>query len=682
MEPDMSSAQHQNVYFPTVADFEDLMPGETLPIELGSHYGRTDPGGELDTTLEFFNYSNHAFDEPFQHSELDLSIADLMDQYNCIRTNNFNINGMVTAGRNDQDPTPSLSLLDQVVHPESPPMLERYLSDSSEDESADINDIKTAAKVTRPNFETQTFGPSPTAAIRTPLEIPIRGPHSRPGSVDGISVGSGGGISVGSGISAASGGSVGSFISLSGRRKSILRFQPRNQGPETRKPHPYLAQSPFLDYDRSVEAEEYSLAQCDTGDQLAYECTFCLAKFKTQGNWARHEESIHLVLNKWICAPEGYMDPVTGNCVYCNHIHEAVGWTNCNRTCAAKDIEARTFCRKGHLQQHLKGVHYTGWRDVFNNWQQRFSPPETSRCGFCDRNFDSWHWDGDWGFSKDWMERLDGAILPRERSETRFTEDDDKELLRLRDVHRYSYATIGYRFSQAGGGRFEVDDLVSRYKHLKKLREVNLQASREAFARKIESWKLQRTTLSGIPTKPIVPTPPVSDAPNKAGPRSREERLQAKKEALKKKIESLNLQKATSSDIPTTPMSSTPVNEAHPKPIVPKPSVSDAQNKLDFLSPQAPIPGWLISRLKPDHGNKEDISKDTYKRKRHKICTKPTDAPHTPGELISQHTRNIDDDGGIPVNSSRKKQRLNHRLPVVDIQQTPAPGSSGSNSTG
>ena len=38
-----------------------------------------------------------------------------------------------------------------------------------------------------------------------------------------------------------------------------------------------------------------------------FQCTFCTDTFKSKYDWTRHEKSLHLSLEKWICAPSGYV---------------------------------------------------------------------------------------------------------------------------------------------------------------------------------------------------------------------------------------------------------------------------------------------------------------------------------------------------------------------------------------
>lgn len=169
-----------------------------------------------------------------------------------------------------------------------------------------------------------------------------------------------------------------------------------------------------------------------------YQCTFCMADFANYGDWRRHEEVIHLVLDKWVCAPEGQYKGNTRECVYCDEVHEEQSNipNRCNASyCHGKGPAERVFARKDHLKQHLKRMHgITTWRPSFECWSKKAKGPQKSRCGFCTTTFDDWHtrmqhvalefkngqkmasWEGDWGLDATWMMgKLGNAMLPISR---------------------------------------------------------------------------------------------------------------------------------------------------------------------------------------------------------------------------------------------------------------------------
>lgn len=173
-----------------------------------------------------------------------------------------------------------------------------------------------------------------------------------------------------------------------------------------------------------------------------YQCTFCMADFANFGDWRRHEEVIHLVLEKWVCAPEGQYKNGTQECVYCDEVHaEKSNIPNrCNASyCHGRGPSERIFARKDHLKQHLKRMHgITKWRPSFEAWAQKSKGPQKSRCGFCAATFEDWHhrmthvawefkhgqkmsqWHGDWGLDNTWMHadgKLSNPILPADRAD-------------------------------------------------------------------------------------------------------------------------------------------------------------------------------------------------------------------------------------------------------------------------
>lgn len=96
------------------------------------------------------------------------------------------------------------------------------------------------------------------------------------------------------------------------------------------------------------------------GSVRMFQCTFCTDRFKTKYDWQRHEKSLHLSLDKWICAPLGevIVDKSTGKrkCVYCDELEpdEEHLATHNHSGCQERGFESRTFYRKDHLRQHLR----------------------------------------------------------------------------------------------------------------------------------------------------------------------------------------------------------------------------------------------------------------------------------------------------------------------------------------
>lgn len=126
-----------------------------------------------------------------------------------------------------------------------------------------------------------------------------------------------------------------------------------------------------------------------------FQCTFCTDTFKSKYDWARHEKSLHISLEKWICAPYGgiVVDPNDGQrkCAFCAVLNPSVEHLEEHNfdSCESKGIEARSFYRKDHLRQHLRLMHNCEMTPVMEHWKSELANV-ASRCGFCGERFTKW----------------------------------------------------------------------------------------------------------------------------------------------------------------------------------------------------------------------------------------------------------------------------------------------------
>ncbi|RYP64045.1 hypothetical protein DL771_008970 [Monosporascus sp. 5C6A] len=220
------------------------------------------------------------------------------------------------------------------------------------------------------------------------------------------------------GTSHSSGGSFASSFSHNSRGSSVPSFV-RTRGRRRRRRAPPK---------RAEEALSQPLK--------TFQCTFCTETFRTKHDWQRHEKSLHLSLERWVCCPNGPRDVNPENnapsCVFCGlaspddaHV-ESHNYSGC----IERTQEERTFYRKDHLRQHLKLVHnvkFLQWS--MDKWRAN-SPEIRSRCGFCGIIMDSWSmrvdhlaehfktgntmadWKGDWGFEAPVLQMVENSIPP------------------------------------------------------------------------------------------------------------------------------------------------------------------------------------------------------------------------------------------------------------------------------
>lgn len=172
------------------------------------------------------------------------------------------------------------------------------------------------------------------------------------------------------------------------------------------------------------------------GPPKTFQCTFCTETFRTKHDWQRHEKSLHLSLERWVCSPNGAQafNPENGqmSCVFCGHANpdEAHVDSHNYSNCRERTVGERTFYRKDHLRQHLKLVHnakFMSWS--MEQWKST-TPEIRSRCGFCGIVMDTWSirvdhlaehfkkgksmadWVGDWGFDAPTLQMVENSIPP------------------------------------------------------------------------------------------------------------------------------------------------------------------------------------------------------------------------------------------------------------------------------
>ncbi|KAM5381890.1 hypothetical protein ACJZ2D_002880 [Fusarium nematophilum] len=112
-----------------------------------------------------------------------------------------------------------------------------------------------------------------------------------------------------------------------------------------------------------------------------FECTFCTETFHKKHDWQRHENSIHLALERWMCSQgPKIIHPESGKmcCVFCGRNEPDDGHVQSHNPSACQE---RSFNRKDHLKQHLRLVHNASFVEwSMKSWKVTMSEIQ-SRCG-------------------------------------------------------------------------------------------------------------------------------------------------------------------------------------------------------------------------------------------------------------------------------------------------------------
>lgn len=164
-----------------------------------------------------------------------------------------------------------------------------------------------------------------------------------------------------------------------------------------------------------------------------FQCTFCSDSFATKYDWQRHEKTLHLALDQWICSPHGGIIRADGQsiCAFCRHPNPTEDHLESHdySTCQEKTIQERTFYRKDHLNQHLRLMHNVSLGAWMESWKSTISEMK-SRCGFCSATLQTWkervdhiaghfkagtemtEWKGDWGFEPHIQKMVENSMPP------------------------------------------------------------------------------------------------------------------------------------------------------------------------------------------------------------------------------------------------------------------------------
>ncbi|OLN97292.1 Homeobox protein 4-like protein 1 [Colletotrichum chlorophyti] len=237
-----------------------------------------------------------------------------------------------------------------------------------------------------------------------------------------------------------------------------------------------------------------------------FQCTFCTETFRTKHDWQRHEKSLHLSLERWVCAPDGpaLLHPETNqvSCVFCGEANpdSAHIESHNHSACQERTLEERTFYRKDHLKQHLRLVHNV---NKFVDWSMTAwkvaTPQIRSRCGFCGIVMDTWSirvdhlaehfktgntmadWKGDWGFEAPVLDMVENSIPPYLIDNERATPFPYEASGAPAETPRSAYELLKVELSYFMENHFE------KHRRMPESQELQLEACRIIFASEVLS---------------------------------------------------------------------------------------------------------------------------------------------------------------------------------------------------
>jgi hypothetical protein len=129
-------------------------------------------------------------------------------------------------------------------------------------------------------------------------------------------------------------------------------------------------------------------------------CTFCQKRFHSGVEWMRHEQTIHMPEELWVCCPRtGEFPDRCPFCAKCNPSPAHLADHN-YLSCQEKPLSERTFSRQDHFLQHISQVHKVSpgqkpirLTELLDAWKHPLplkQGHQALHCGFCGRTFTSY----------------------------------------------------------------------------------------------------------------------------------------------------------------------------------------------------------------------------------------------------------------------------------------------------
>jgi hypothetical protein len=141
----------------------------------------------------------------------------------------------------------------------------------------------------------------------------------------------------------------------------------------------------------------HNTIESQLGKRSKFYCTFCQKCLHSQAEWLRHERSVHMPEELWVCCPRTGEFPK--RCPFCERGHPSPAHLADHNylACQEKPLSERTFARKDQFLQHISQIHKvspgqkpTRLTELENAWRHPL-PAEISRqalhCGFCGETF-------------------------------------------------------------------------------------------------------------------------------------------------------------------------------------------------------------------------------------------------------------------------------------------------------
>jgi hypothetical protein len=149
--------------------------------------------------------------------------------------------------------------------------------------------------------------------------------------------------------------------------------------------------------DRSVSLKSPNIGERHPAKKPCFYCTFCHKRFHGRIEWLRHERTVHVPEQTWVCCPRTGAFPL--RCPFCEKVRPSPAHLADHNylSCQKNPVSERTFARKDHFLQHIARIHKISpeqkpacLTELENAWRHPLPIQighQALHCGFCGATF-------------------------------------------------------------------------------------------------------------------------------------------------------------------------------------------------------------------------------------------------------------------------------------------------------
>jgi hypothetical protein len=148
---------------------------------------------------------------------------------------------------------------------------------------------------------------------------------------------------------------------------------------------------------QSMIKEKTEIVERKANKRSRFYCTFCQKRFQSRADWMRHEQTMHMPEELWICCPRTGQFP--SRCPFCEKTDPSPSHLADHNylSCQEKPLSERTFNRKDYFLQHASQEHKISLEqkparlvELLEAWRHPMPLArghQALHCGFCGLTF-------------------------------------------------------------------------------------------------------------------------------------------------------------------------------------------------------------------------------------------------------------------------------------------------------